>query len=56
MKSASLEDSKRTAILAALARFPDIRVIWKWEDEELVDLPSNVICRKWLPQTDILGK
>nr|QBQ34575.1 UDP-glycosyltransferase UGT381A1 [Diaphorina citri] len=55
VKSAALEDSKRTAILAALARFPDYRIIWKWENEELEGLPSNVICRKWLPQHDLLA-
>lgn len=31
------------------------RVIWKFE-KEVVDLPENVIVRRWLPQQDILGK
>lgn len=29
------------------------RIIWKY-DEELNDVPSNVLVRKWLPQNDIL--
>lgn len=31
------------------------RVIWKYENETLPDLPSNVMIRKWLPQNDILA-
>lgn len=31
------------------------RIIWKFENESLADLPSNVIIRKWLPQNDILA-
>lgn len=30
------------------------RVIWKYEDETLV-VPSNVLIKKWLPQSDILA-
>ena len=29
-------------------------VIWKW-DEEIKDLPPNVLLSKWLPQQDILA-
>ncbi len=32
------------------------RVIWKWEADNMSDIPSNVMIRKWLPQQDILGK
>jgi len=31
------------------------RVLWKWETEEMADLPSNVKLSKWIPQQDILG-
>lgn len=31
------------------------RVIWKFEDETISNLPANVLVRKWLPQTDILA-
>lgn len=30
-------------------------VLWKFEDESLADLPSNVKVQKWLPQSDILA-
>ena len=31
------------------------RVLWKWDQESMPDLPSNVKLSKWLPQQDILG-
>lgn len=31
------------------------RVIWKFEEESIPNLPDNVLIRKWLPQTDILA-
>ncbi|XP_055312528.1 UDP-glucosyltransferase 2-like isoform X2 [Sitodiplosis mosellana] len=31
------------------------RVIWKFEDESIENLPENVIVRKWLPQNDLLA-
>lgn len=31
------------------------RVLWKFESDDLPELPSNVMVRKWLPQSDILA-
>lgn len=31
------------------------RIIWKFENESIADLPENVLIRKWLPQNDILA-
>ncbi|XP_017087027.2 UDP-glycosyltransferase UGT4 [Drosophila bipectinata] len=31
------------------------RVLWKFEDESIPQLPENVMVRKWLPQADILA-
>lgn len=31
------------------------RILWKFEEESIVGLPSNVMIRKWLPQNDILA-
>lgn len=30
-------------------------VLFKWESDEDLDCPPNVIVRKWFPQADILG-
>nr|QBQ34577.1 UDP-glycosyltransferase UGT381B1 [Diaphorina citri] len=55
MQSASLQEDKRKAIVDSFKQFPRHRIIWKWEEDILPDLPSNVMCRKWLPQHDILA-
>lgn len=31
------------------------KVLWKWESDDLPELPPNVIVSKWFPQVDILG-
>lgn len=31
------------------------KVLWKWESDNLPELPPNVVVNKWFPQVDILG-
>ncbi|XP_017837951.1 UDP-glucuronosyltransferase 2C1-like [Drosophila busckii] len=31
------------------------RILWKFEDEQLPNLPANVMVQKWMPQNDILA-
>lgn len=31
------------------------RIMWKFEDDRLTNLPDNVMVRKWFPQNDILA-
>lgn len=48
------KNSKEVGIFKAVfAQIPQ-RVIWKSE-EEIEELPANVLVSKWLPQRDILG-
>ena len=32
------------------------KILWKWESEEMDDLPPNVKLSKWLPQQDVLSQ
>lgn len=31
------------------------RVLWKFENESIANLPANVMVKKWMPQSDILA-
>ncbi|XP_058453405.1 UDP-glucosyltransferase 2-like [Malaya genurostris] len=53
LKASTLPAVKRDAIISALRRLP-FKVLWKWEDDNLQDLPKNVVLKKWLPQRDVL--
>ncbi|KAF5282559.1 hypothetical protein FQA39_LY04966 [Lamprigera yunnana] len=54
VKSNTIGDSKRASILNALAKFSET-VIWKFEDN-ITNLPNNVIVKKWLPQSDLIAQ
>lgn len=32
-----------------------MRVLWKWEQPALPEIPNNVLIRKWFPQSGILA-
>lgn len=53
IRSETFPIDKRQMFLNVFKTIPQ-RVLWKWEGE-LLDKPSNVMLRKWMPQRDILG-
>lgn len=53
IRANSLSTSKRDGIVRAVARLKQ-QVIWKWENDTLPNMPSNMHIMKWLPQRDIL--
>lgn len=54
LKSAAMPEEKSWEILRAFGKLKQ-RVIWKWEEENLPELPPNVLTDKWMPQADILA-
>ncbi|XP_052859848.1 UDP-glycosyltransferase UGT5-like [Anopheles cruzii] len=54
LRSADLPPEKLAVILSVFGRMKQ-RVVWKFEDERIKNLPPNVLVRSWLPQSDILG-
>lgn len=55
LKCSEMPEEKRDGVLKALSRIQQ-KVLWKFEADDLLDLPSNVKIAKWLPQQDILGE
>ncbi|XP_017784695.1 PREDICTED: UDP-glucuronosyltransferase 2B2-like [Nicrophorus vespilloides] len=54
LKSKSFPLDKREGIMKALSKLK-MKVLWKFEDENLLGKPSNVLIKKWLPQQDVLA-
>nr|XP_053653618.1 UDP-glycosyltransferase UGT5-like isoform X3 [Cherax quadricarinatus] len=52
-RSTTMPVQYRDLFIQAFRRLPQ-RVIWKYE-EELEDVPDNVMISKWLPQQDVLA-
>uniref|UniRef100_A0A182P3N9 Uncharacterized protein n=1 Tax=Anopheles epiroticus TaxID=199890 RepID=A0A182P3N9_9DIPT len=54
LRSSNLRQDKLDAILAMIRGLKQ-RVIWKWDQDEMPNKPSNVFIGKWLPQDAILA-
>jgi glucuronosyltransferase len=54
VKSSKLPQERITAILGVLSKLK-VKVLWKFEKEDLPGRPENVKISKWLSQQDVLG-
>lgn len=54
LRSADMPKDKLNAILAVFRSLKQ-RIVWKYEDESVKNLPGNVMIKSWLPQSDILA-
>jgi len=54
VKSSKMPRETVSFLLSELAKLKQ-KVLWKWEDDQLPNLPKNVMVKKWFPQNDILG-
>lgn len=54
LQSSMMPREKKETILSVFGSLKQ-RVLWKFESDDLPELPSNVMVRKWLPQSDILA-
>uniref|UniRef100_A0A453Z3P0 UDP-glucuronosyltransferase n=1 Tax=Anopheles quadriannulatus TaxID=34691 RepID=A0A453Z3P0_ANOQN len=54
LRSSNLRQDKLDAILGMIRGLKQ-RVIWKWDQDEMPNRPSNVFIGKWLPQDAILA-
>lgn len=54
--SSLMDENKQKMIVDAFAQFPEYNFIWKFEETSTnIELPKNVIIRKWCSQSDILA-
>ncbi|XP_071512509.1 UDP-glycosyltransferase UGT5-like [Panulirus ornatus] len=54
VNSSFIPEKHRNALLRVFASLEQ-RVLWKWDQDTMKDLPPNVRLARWLPQQDILG-
>lgn len=54
INSADLPPEKVNAFIEAFRRLKQ-KVLWKFEEGTIPNMPSNVMIRKWLPQNEILA-
>ncbi|XP_076058887.1 UDP-glucosyltransferase 2-like isoform X1 [Oratosquilla oratoria] len=53
-QTSDMPEKDRKALVRGLGRLKQ-RVLWKWNEGHMEDLPPNVRVAKWLPQQDILA-
>jgi glucuronosyltransferase len=54
MKSSEMPKETLAIILNVFSKLRQ-RILWKFEDETLSNVPENVMIKKWMPQNDILA-
>lgn len=54
IRSIDMPEDKLNAFIETFRSLKQ-KVLWKFENETIKDLPPNVMIRKWLPQNDILA-
>ncbi|XP_068218461.1 UDP-glycosyltransferase UGT5-like [Palaemon carinicauda] len=54
VKPSNMPENYRKILVEAFRSLKQ-RVLWKWDEDTMEDLPPNVRLGKWLPQQDILG-
>lgn len=54
IKSTHFPEEKRNAFLKTFSKLKQ-RVLWKFEDENTPNQPSNLMIKAWMPQNDILA-
>ena len=53
-KASAMMPEKKTIFYEAFKEL-NVSIIWKWEDDNISNMPENVMVSKWLPQNDLLA-
>ncbi|CAJ0939907.1 unnamed protein product, partial [Mesorhabditis belari] len=54
-KSSFMSPAQKASIKQMAKDMPDVQFIWKYEEDDLKDLPANLLLSKWTPQSDLLA-
>ena len=54
IKSSSMAEDKKRVFIETFRQI-NHPIIWKWDEDDIPNLPSNVKLSKWLPQQDLLA-
>ncbi|XP_017083918.2 UDP-glycosyltransferase UGT5 [Drosophila eugracilis] len=54
VRNKNLAEDRKKVLLETFSSLPQ-RILWKFEDEDLPEIPSNVFISNWFPQQDILA-
>ncbi|KAL3265257.1 hypothetical protein HHI36_009471 [Cryptolaemus montrouzieri] len=54
VRATNMPEYFRRMLIRVFRQLPQ-KVLWKWEGEDMTDLPANVKLGRWLPQQDLLG-
>lgn len=55
LQGSKMSQAHKKIFLNVFEKLKPVKVLWKWETEQLDDKPDNVLLSKWLPQQDVLG-
>ncbi|XP_055702593.1 UDP-glucosyltransferase 2-like [Phlebotomus papatasi] len=55
VKSWMLGDERIQKFIEAFRNLPQYTILWKFDNEKIPNVPSNVIIKRWMPQNDILA-
>lgn len=55
LKSSAFPESSKKGLLKMFGALNQT-VLWKYEKDDLINIPKNVHIRKWIPQFAVLGK
>ena len=54
MKPSEMSPERKQIFLDAFSKLGK-PIIWKWDEENVSDIPSNVMIKQWVPQQDVLA-
>jgi glucuronosyltransferase len=51
----NMDPERLHTLTEAMAQLNEYSILWRWDTEDVPNLPSNVKIMPWVPQRDVLG-